>query len=75
MHPGLECDVKKDVHPNMTSACWSPVACVLFFFVCFFRVFFVFVFFFFGCCCFFGSVSISETIQINECIHMHYQYL
>ena len=26
----LECDVKKDVQPNMTSECCSPVACWLF---------------------------------------------
>ena len=30
MQPGLKCDVKKDVHPNITSECWSPVVCWLF---------------------------------------------
>ena len=30
MQPGLECDVRKDVHPNMMSEYWSPVACWLF---------------------------------------------
>ena len=27
---GLEDDVRKDVIPNMTPECWSPVACWLF---------------------------------------------
>ena len=30
MQPDLECDIKKDVNPNMTSECWSPFTCWLF---------------------------------------------
>ena len=30
MQIGLEHDAKKDVHPYMTSECWSPVVCWLF---------------------------------------------
>ena len=30
MQSDLERDVKQDVHPKMTSHCWSPFACWLF---------------------------------------------
>ena len=29
MYSGSECDVKKNVKPNMMSVCWPPVACWL----------------------------------------------
>ena len=30
MQSGLDCDVKTNVKHNMTSECWSPVACWLY---------------------------------------------